>query len=192
VSFNNGNNQAEGDLIKRVLQGDTAAFGFIIKNTEHLVAQIVYKMVHNAEDRKDMMQDIYVKAYKSLASFQFRSQLSTWIGHIAYNTCVNYLEKKKLVLHDYSEEDAAWEGITCNETEELVLQKDLTAILNTEIEKLTPLYKILIVLFHKEEASYADIAQVTNLPVGTIKNYLFRARKKIKENILSQYKKEEL
>ena len=86
------------DLVEKVLRGDTNAFSIIIKNTEALVAQIVFKMIGNEEDRKDLAQDIYLKAYKNLSSFRFGSKLSTWIGQIAYNACTDYLRKKKLVL----------------------------------------------------------------------------------------------
>ncbi|MBK5271829.1 MAG: hypothetical protein JJE22_12530 [Bacteroidia bacterium] len=70
-----GNNLADQQLVKKVLGGDTQAFGVIIKNTERLVAQIVFKMISNAEERKDIAQDIYLKAYSKLPGFKFQSKL---------------------------------------------------------------------------------------------------------------------
>ena len=90
----------EKDLVNRILRGESALFAAIIKQTQGLVAQIVFKLVKNPEDRKDLAQDIYLKTYKNLSTFQFQSKLSTWIGQIAYNTCLAYLDKKKLVLPD--------------------------------------------------------------------------------------------
>jgi RNA polymerase sigma factor (sigma-70 family) len=192
VKFTSGNNLTDRQLAKSILRGDTQAFGVIIKNTEGLVAQIVFKMVNHAEDRKDLVQDIYLKAFNNLPGFRFQAKLLTWIGHIAYNTCVNYLEKKKLLLTGLTDKEDENVGNTANETETLISQKELTAILASGIEKLSPLYKTLIILYHQEELTYADIAQITGLPEGTVKSYLFRARKTLKENILTQYKKEEL
>jgi RNA polymerase sigma-70 factor (ECF subfamily) len=179
---------AEMALVKKVLEGDKNAFGEIIRNTEGLVRQIVYKMITNTEDRKDMEQETYFRVYKNLGSFERRSRLSTWIAKIAYNACVNYLSKKKLVLTDNEDYLIKSE----EETEPLIFSKQLSAILAREIEMLTPLYRILIILYHQEDLSYADIAQITGLPEGTVKNYLFRARKMLRENILKQYKKEQL
>jgi len=190
------NSSAEKQLVNRILQGDKHGFGIIIKNTEALVAQIVSRLVDHAADRKDIAQDIYLKAYKNLQGFKFQAKLSTWIGQIAYNTCINHLERKKLVLpgglYD-KDEDTVYEGGTqVTEAEVYMGRKELSAILAAGIDKLPPVYKTLIVLYHQEELSYTDITQVTGLPEGTVKNYLFRARKMLRENILVIYKKEEL
>jgi RNA polymerase sigma factor (sigma-70 family) len=191
---------SDKSLVDKALRGETGAFAMIIHNTEALTSQIVFKMISNADDRKDIAQDIYLKTFHKLASFRFESKLSTWIAQIAYNTCLSHLEKKKLIfpanLHD--SEDDALESIagktnaTSNETEIMVSKKQLSFILRSEIENLPAIYKTLISLYHNEELSYQEIAQIVGLPVGTVKNYLFRARKKLKENLLTKYKREEL
>ena len=180
-------------LVERVLKGDNNAFGIIIQQTERLVAQIVFKMINRTEDRKDIAQDIYLKAYKNLPGFRFQSSLSTWIASIAYNTCINYLEKKKLVLiqDDFEKMEVDTESVSLQEYDRL-FQKEIKEILENSIDQLTPVYKTLIILYHKEDMSYRDISLITNLPEGTVKNYLFRARKNLKEIILQKYKKDEL
>lgn len=199
----NENNLAERPLVEKVLGGDTNAFRCIMKNTEGLVAQIVFKMIPNSEDRKDIAQDIYLKTFQKLGSFRFQSKLSTWIAQIAYNTCANYLVKKKLVLIDNINKDeesgnAALERLIhktehdTKETEEIIFKKELSEILKVEIEKLSPVYKTLITLFHNEELSYSEITEITGLPEGTLKSYLFRARKTLRDNLLLTYKKEAL
>jgi len=188
-------------LVEKVLTGDTSAFATIIKNTEVLVAQIVFKMVDNIEDRKDLAQDIYLKAYKNLPGFRFGSKFSTWIAQVSYNTCLDYLRKKKLVLqdtvHDDGDEDLP--GINNKYSLELnvgadkdIFRKELSGILKTEIDRLPVIYKTLITLYHNEEMSYDEIAKITQLPEGTLKNYLFRARKALKNSLLQHYKKEDL
>jgi RNA polymerase sigma factor (sigma-70 family) len=192
VSYKNEHGPPDRSLVNRVLHGYTGAFAELVEKSEHLVAQIVFRMVDHPEDRKDIVQDVYLRVYDRLRDFRFRSKLSTWIGHIAYNACINYLEKKKLVLGGF--EDSRFEERMTSGTESEILftRKELEAILATTIEKLSPLYKTLINLYHREELSYAEIAQITGLPVGTVKSYLFRARKQLKDNLLTQYKKEEL
>jgi RNA polymerase sigma-70 factor (ECF subfamily) len=195
------NNVSDQTLVGRVLGGDTNAFRLIMKNTEGLVGQIVYKMVKNPADRKDIAQDIYLRTFQKLNTFHFQSKLSTWIGQIAYNTCLGYLEKKKLVLLESvndEDENEVLERLNhmidpfVSETENHFFRQELSAILKIEIEKLSPVYKTLITLYHNEELSYAEITEITQLPEGTVKSYLSRARKLLKDNLLLTYKKEAL
>ncbi|WP_074408034.1 RNA polymerase sigma factor [Aquimarina megaterium] len=188
-------------LIKRVLDGDSSAFEAIISNTKGLVIQIIYKMVRNHEDRKDLAQEVYLKVYDKLGGFRFNSKLSTWIATITYNTCLNYLKKKKIPILDIdkNEEKELWERISTNtfycfdnQIETYIFKKERSQILTLAIEKLPPVYKTLITLYHNEELSYSEITDITGLPEGTVKNYLYRARKKLKENLSLNYKKEEL
>ena len=189
------------ELIAKVLEGDSKAFKTIVSNTQRLVAQIIYKMIYNREDREDLAQEVYLKVYKSLKRFKYNSKLSTWIGTITYNTCLNYLDKKKISLIDlpHSDENNAWElienntvNIHSNQTDETLLQQERSEILSKSIEKLPPLYATIITLFHQEELSYQEIAKITNLAEGTLKSYLFRARKKLKDQLLLTYQKDDL
>lgn len=166
-----------------------------------MVAQIVCRMIPVAEDRKDLAQDIYLRAFHKLSGFKFQSKLSTWIAQIAYNACLSWIEKKKPVLSDtltesdfyIVSEDGDYNSATChNESEDRLFKKELGAILHKEINRLPVVYQTLITLYHQEAMSYDDLGQITGLPAGTVKSYLFRARKMLKENLLSKYKKEAL
>ncbi|WP_400193426.1 RNA polymerase sigma factor [Hymenobacter sp. B81] len=191
-------------LVAQVLGGNTAAFGQIVQRTEGLVAQLVFKMVRHPADRPDIAQDVYLKVFKNLGGFKFQAKLSTWVGQIAYNTCLHYLEKKQLVLVDPSEsapDKEAEEGRrappplvagTDYDPETALFGHDLAGILSTAIEQLPPLYRTLISLYHQQEVSYEEISQITSLPEGTVKNYLFRARKKLKQHLLATYQRDDL
>lgn len=190
-------------LVEKVLRGDTNAFKTIVTNTEGLVTQIIFKMIHRTEDRKDIAQDIYLKVFQKLDSFKYQSKLSTWIAKITYHTCINHLEKKRLILldsknDDKESDDEALEKLNnkidpfSNETERIILSKELSEILKNEINKLSPIYQTLITLYHNEELNYAEIAEITQLPEGTVKSYLFRARKTLRNNLLLTYNKEAL
>jgi RNA polymerase sigma-70 factor (ECF subfamily) len=188
-------------LVNRVLRGDKGAFGVIVRNTEALVAQIVIKMIPGAEDRKDLAQDVYLKAFNHLGSFRFQSKLSTWIAQIAYNTCLSWIEKKKPTLNgDLQDmEFLISEGSSTplmrifeKDPERQMAERDLSRILQKEIEKLPPIYRVLIVLFHQENMRYDELVSITGLPEGTVKSHLFRARKMLRENLLMNYQKEAL
>lgn len=196
------NNPSDQYLVEKVLSGNTKTFEIIINNTKGLVAQIVFKMINNDEDRRDIAQDVYLKTFKDLPNFRFRSKLSTWIGQITYNTCLNYLEKKKLVFLAIDKNETLDEGLdaigskfnseSISETESRFFDKEVSELLKLEIEKLSPVYQSLITLYHNEELSYEEIGQITGLPEGTVKNYLFRARKLLKKQILVTYKRVDL
>lgn len=186
-------------LVEGTLLGDRDAFKLVIKKTEGLVSMIVFRMVPYSGDRKDIAQDIYLKAFHSLPGFKFQSKLSTWIAQIAYRTCLHYLKKRKLILPGDTGDDNALAQYSDqllqgpdNDTERFIYKNELSAILQREIEELPPVYKTLLTLFHYEELSYEEMALVTGLPEGTLKSYLFRARRTLKEKLMVSYKKEDL
>ena len=196
--------RTDQQLVAQVLGGNTAAFGQIVQRTEGLVTQLVFKLIRHPADRPDIAQEVYLKVFKNLAGFRFQAKLSTWVGQIAYNTCLHYLEKKRLVLLDPAEaapDDPSAAGRWAPpalvagpdyDPETALFDQDLAGILGTAIEQLPPLYRTLISLYHQQELSYEEIAQITSLPDGTVKNYLFRARKLLKQQLLARYQRDDL
>jgi len=174
-------------IVNKVLQGDTKAFETIIDMTEGLVMSIIHKMIEDESMKYDLAQEVYIKAFKCLRGFQFKSKLSTWIGTITYNTCVNHLSKKRISIIDIDDISQYGKTIESNLT-----HMDRAYILQEEIDKLSPIFKTIITLFHQQELTYKEICKVTGLTEGTLKNYLFRARKKLKDSLLENYKKEDL
>lgn len=195
-----GNILTDRQLVDKVLGGEIQAFSRLIGMTEGLVARIIHQLIRNEEDRKDVAQDVYLKVYQHLKGFRFQSKLSTWVGQVAYNTCISRLQKQRLNIYDPPKRERD-EPDDCRRTEDfratdetdgMLLQKELKGLLAAEIGRLPPLYQTLIGLYHQEELSYQEIAGITDLPEGTVKSYLFRARKQLKEKMLWIYKKEKL
>ncbi|MFX1702333.1 RNA polymerase sigma factor [Chitinophaga sp. CC14] len=187
-------------MIKKIMEGDRHAATLLIRSTEKLVANIVFKMINNYADRKDLMQDIYLKIFRYLPKFRFQSKLSTWVAHISYTTCLDHLQKYRPELIDIPDDDEwllreiAWQKINREtlDASQLLSVKERSEILEKLSATLPPLYRTLITLFHKEELSIDEIMNITGLPAGTVKNYLFRARKILKERLLDYYSKEHL
>lgn len=178
----------DSELVQLVLANDMHAFRCLVERTERLVAHIVQKLIQNDEDRRDIAQDVYLKVFQHLKNFKFQSRLSTWVGQIAYNTCLSRLQKRQLTIQEPTETEIG----APDRTDKPVLQKELKGLLTAEIARLPPVYQTLIGLYHQEELSYGEIAAITGLPEGTVKSYLFRARKQLKDSMLSKYKKEQL
>ena len=188
-------NIEEHELIQSIIDGQVDGFQQIIKNYQKLVWHITAKVVPSDYDREDICQDIFVKIYKNLGSFKFESKLSTWIARIAYNTALNFIQKKKPELY----EDLSPEGVTLDSLESeyespesIADRQNVSDILKSEIEKLPIQYKMILTLYHLEDLSYTEIGKILKLPDGTIKSHLFRARKLLKSRLELKYTKEDL
>ena len=182
-------------LVREILDGNKQAFRTFVEKYERLVRQIVYRMLPNDTDREDISQDVFVKIYQNLASFQFNSKVSTWVARITYNTCLNYLEKKRVpLIGDVVGEETtsdAWED-TRDVTREFAEVRDLSVKLAEEIDELPVIYGTILSLFHLQDMKYNEIADILSLPVGTVKNYLFRARRMLRERLAEKFTAEDL
>ena len=172
----------EKQLIQSVLEGDKRAFSGLIDRYKRLVSHIVYKIVKAEEDRQDIAQDVFVKVYQNLSSFKGDCKLSSWIGRIAYNTSLNHIGKKRDELWDdlspeMSLDEIISDGIT---PEELAERNETSEWIRREIDRLPAPFNVIITLYHLYELTYNEIAEITGMPDGTVKSYLFRARKKLK------------
>lgn len=182
-------------LVQKILAGNQRAFGELIRNYQNLVGHLVFRMISNEYDREDICQDIFLKVYQNLTNFKFESKLSTWIARITYNTCLNFLEKKKVSLFDdMTPEEMSLDDLSGSAPlpDNLTVQQDISQRLQKEIRKLPLHYRTILTLYHLDEMNYREIGEITEMPEGTVKNYLFRARKILKERLNSQYQPEEL
>jgi len=183
-------------LIGKILSGDTKAFESLVEAYQRLVSHIVFRMIHRDADREDICQEIFILIYKNLGNFKFESRLSTWIATISYNRCINYLEKKRVPLLDDQSKDEGEtsERFSSSETlpDQQIAEQDIAARLQSEIENLPAQFRAILTLYHLDEMKYNEITEITGLPEGTVKSYLFRGRKLLKEKLMAKYRVEEL
>jgi RNA polymerase sigma factor (sigma-70 family) len=187
--------QQEIAIIGYIKSGDSTAFATIVDEYKKLVAHIVFRMINNTHIREDLCQDVFLKVYQNLKNFQFQSKLSTWIATIAYNRCINYLEKKKVPL---LEDNIAAEktindfSIEANLPDAEIIKEDVSNRIHKAMDKLPIKYKTALTLYHLDEMKYDEIGNIMNVPEGTVKSYLFRGRKLLKNILAVRYAKEEL
>jgi RNA polymerase sigma factor (sigma-70 family) len=182
-------------LVKKTLAGNKKAFESIIKRHQRLVSHIVFRMIHNPADQEDVCQDVFLKVYENLGGFKFESKLSTWIARIAYNTCLNYLEKKRVPLFDdLTPEERSLERAPGNSGNpaESVEGKEISVLLRSEIDRMPVHYRTILTLYHLDQMSYKEIGETMELPEGSVKSYLFRARKLLKARLMTKYQPEDL
>jgi RNA polymerase sigma-70 factor (ECF subfamily) len=176
----------ENQLILQILSGNTHAFRFLVKKYERLVFYIAGRLVHQQADVEDICQDVFIKVYKKLPEFRKEAKLSTWIGTIAYRESIDFLKKKGLELEDLKvlKEQELPSLIDTNHPEQIQTQTERIELVKALISKLPPLYRTLLSLYHIEEMTYKEIAEITQLPEGTLKSYLHRARQLLKTQLL--------
>jgi RNA polymerase sigma factor (sigma-70 family) len=184
-------------LIQKILDGDLNAFQELIKLYQKLVLHIVSRFVTNTQDQEELCHEVFIKVHRNLAHFQAKAKLSTWIGKIAYNLCINYMRKAKIPLYqDLESSDQGVEFMQISDgahtPEEISEQKDLSFRIKQLIDDLPAQYKVLLTMYHMDELSYKEISEITDLPEGTVKSYIFRARKLLKDKIIKQYQGENL
>jgi len=182
-------------LIDDILTGKRGAFEALVEGHKRLVSHVVFRIVSNRADREDLCQEVFVKVYQNLARFRKQSKLSTWIARIAFNTCLNHLEKKRLPLYeDCSVEDETIESCPGDwpSPDKWAESRSTSVRVCEEIDHLPVRYGLILSLYHLQDMSYAEIGKILSMPDGTVKSYLFRARKLLKERMLSKYTREEL
>ncbi|HFE64987.1 RNA polymerase subunit sigma-24 [candidate division KSB1 bacterium 4484_188] len=182
-------------LIKSALQGDQKAYEALLNKYRNLVFTIMIKMVRNPQEAEDLTQEAFMKAFHSLTSFNEEFAFSTWLMKIATNNCIDFLRKRKLrtySIHEpiqYKDEKIEVEIPDAEPgPEKNVLQRERKQMLEEAIARLPERYRYVIILRHKEEKSYEEISEILNLPLGTIKAQIFRAREILNKNLKELFK----
>ncbi|KEQ28222.1 RNA polymerase subunit sigma-24 [Pedobacter antarcticus 4BY] len=180
----------ENAIVNRVLNKDLRAFELLVKQYEQLVFFVIHRLVQDKQNKEDICQEVFIKIHQSLPSFRFQSKLSTWIARITYLTAVNYVKSTKNRLsHEYPENIDNYHFTDENPERELI-KKNTSAYVNHLISQMPHHYKTVLTLYHLNEFSLAEIKDITGIPEGTAKSYLFRARKLLKEKIEKDLKRE--
>ena len=171
-------------LISKVITGDEQAIRLLIKQHERLVAHMVGRLVKQNEDREELCQDVFVRIIEKLPEFSFQSRLSTWIATIAYRHAINHLRKYRIAHIELTENETWEDRFVENENPETLLsENDMNDWIVKLIDRLPLQYKTVLTLYHLDGMNYAEIGVVTDMPEGTVKNYLFRARQMLKESV---------
>lgn len=181
----------EKELLPRILQGDLKAFEILVKQYQGLVFHVVNRIINTKEDKEDICQEVFIKVHQHLHRFEHKSRLSTWIARIAYVTAINYAKKynnDNMVAHPADIENYSFSG---EHPDKLLDKKNVADYINRLIAQMPEQYRTVLTLFHLNEFSYQEIEEITGMPEGTVKSYLFRGRKLLKEK-LSVYLKNEL
>jgi RNA polymerase sigma-70 factor (ECF subfamily) len=172
-------------LIRRALdQKDESAYAELLNRYRESVYYMIFKMSGNKDDAEDLVMEAFTRAFNKLHQYEPKYAFSTWLFRIATNVTIDFLRKKKnentIYLSNKPEgSDVELEGMIKSNTpdpEDMSIKKQKIQIIRQVVDKLKPKYRELIILFYYEEMSHEEISKKLNLPIGTIKAQLFRAR----------------
>ena len=164
----------ERELVSRCQAGDETAFGELVDHYKNLVYAMVYRMVNDRNEADDLAQEVFLKVHRGLPYFRGEARLSTWIYRIVANVCVQARGKRRefvaaAELPDRGRADASFADL------------ELRDRLEKAIVQLPDQYRVLIAAHYLQGVQYEALAESLNMPLGTVKTHLYRAKRLLRE-----------
>ena len=172
-------------LIKAIANQDEAVFEEFVKKYQSRIINLIYKYTHSRHDAEELAQDVFIKVWDSAPSFKARSKVLTWIYRIAINTSLNYIKRKSLnfsiKLGDRTKDLVAPQK---NQPEFLLIRSEREVMIEKALENLHPSQKTAFILSKYQNYSYAKIAEIMKISIPAVESVLFRAKQKLREELL--------
>ncbi|UXI66507.1 RNA polymerase sigma factor [Tahibacter amnicola] len=172
------------ELVEAVLARKPGAFERLVATHQGLCWHIILRLVRHPEDARDLCQEAFLRVHQFLHQFRYDCALKSWIGRVAYMVALRHLEKQRIPVVSADADDdgdllaSHSDGF---DLESALVDHELAGHLHAAIDALPPVQRTILTLYHLEELSIPDIAQVTGMAVGTIKSHLFRTRLQLRQ-----------
>ena len=180
-------------LIKNAQRGDMQAFEQLVTRYDRQVLSIAHSFRNNAEDAKDIYQEVFIRVFKGLNNFQFKSEFSTWLFRITSNVCISFQRKKGNLEHDSidrelgNSDDGNFKLADTiagqEESDSTVIQSDSARLINLALDKLPAQQRMAFSLKYYQDYKIREIAEIMNCNDGTVKRYLFVATRKMRSHL---------
>jgi len=186
---------ADSDLVTRAIAGREDGFEELVRRYQRPIAGYVYRMVGDYDAALDLTQEVFIKVYASLARYRSEYKFSTWVYRIAHNAAIDHLRRQGSGrrMEDLEQgatgDSGAYErpfASAAPTPEQLSERAERRAEIEEVVQRLPAAYRELIVLRHAHDMSYDEIAEVAGLPLGTVKNRIFRARELMRAELLER------
>ncbi len=172
--------QRDYNLIKRVQNGDMVAFSEIVDKYKNRLMNTIVRMISSQQEAEDVVQETFLRVYQHRDSFDFRHCFSTWLYTIALNLARNELRKRKrFKFYDITD----MQGHESEISVEMKLPSNISKVLENAIDSLPEKYKTAFILRDIQEQSYEEVAKVMNIPLGTVKSRVNRARALLRDKL---------
>ncbi len=209
-------NDLELNIIRKIQAGNIGEFEEIVNRYKDKAMTLAMRILKNTEDAEDALQEAFIKTFRAITDKQFeeRSKFSTYFYRIVYNTAIDFYKKqrsKTYNLINIDEKSVNEEGEVTDiaafelkidsdhyqvsrafETERLTMEGELQDTVNRYLEQIPEKYSTILTLFYVNDLSHEEISETLKLPLGTVKNRIFRAKDKLKEVMLQNHSESEL
>jgi RNA polymerase sigma-70 factor (ECF subfamily) len=172
--------RTDAEIVQAVLDGDKNSYARLVDDYGERIINYLARMTGNRYEAEELAQETFVRAYCALGSYKPQYKFSTWLFKVATNLCINHLKKQKRLTHIDDYQDWVMPDSSSHANPPLEAQRrELQRQIQEAIKQLPPSYRSVIVLRHLNGLSYQEIAEVTELPMGTVKSRLGRGRSRL-------------
>ncbi len=176
----------DGELIQTAIRGREDGFEELVRRYQRPITGYIYRMLNNYDASLDVTQEVFIKVYNSLERYSSEYKFSTWLYRIAHNAAIDHMRRNSVNQQSIEAENADGSyqlqiESTQPNPEQQRERSEWRREIETVVKCLPQVYRELILLRHSQDLSYDEIAEITNLPLGTVKNRLFRAREMMRE-----------
>ena len=176
-------NPCDRELIDATLRGDSAAFGALVRRYQDRLLSAVFHVSGSRDEAEDVVQEAFVQAYLKLTSFAGGSSLYTWLYRIAFNTAISRRRKRRGGLEQARDLGGSEPTDETEPAEDRLLRKERAAVVQRALAQLPDDFRTVLVLREMEGCDYDTIAQILDLPIGTVRSRLHRARLQLKTEL---------
>jgi RNA polymerase sigma-70 factor (ECF subfamily) len=177
--------QNERKIILRAQKGDVGAFELLVERHGKLVYNLALRMLRDAHEAENLAQEAFLRAWRGLPGFQMQAKFSTWLYQIVTNLCYTRLPAlQRELANQVPDEDLANLPDDRQSVENVILTDEWRSLIYAAIDNLPDTYRLLINLRHLQMMSYEEIAEVTGMPLGTVKTGIFRARQLLRKTLV--------
>ena len=185
------------ELVAYVRQGDQAAFEVLVRRHERMVFNIAWRMLRNREDAEDAAQEAFLRAFRSIETFRGQAKFSSWLYRITVNFCLSALESataSRRLVHLSDDLDTDNTDLAAKEAspEQIAGREDFAERIRALVDDLPPKYRAVLTLYYLQDRSYLQVAEILDIPLGSVKVQLHRAKNLLRNKVLEQYQLEEL
>jgi RNA polymerase sigma-70 factor, ECF subfamily len=181
----------DADLVRKAQQGDILAFEQLVFRHDRKVLSIAARYVTNADDAKDIYQEVFLRVYRGLKRFRFKSEFSTWVHRITVNVCLTHRSRRRrtmqtVLFDDHGEDDGEAHGELRDPAagpDHLAVDADISSNIEKALLALSPKQRLVFTLRHLEGYKLNEIAAMMNCVEGTVKRYLFTATRRMRDQL---------
>ena len=171
--------QSDEEIVAQIQLGGVDLFGVLIERYEKKMMRYARKFLSDSEDIKDVIQEVFIKAYKNIKSFDTKRKFSTWLYRIAHNELINVFKKRK-TLPLFDSDVFLPHNLHDNNLVQQIDRQDMREMIDKCLDQLEPKYRETIVLYYFEELSYKEIADTMQIPISTVGIRIKRGKEKMK------------